>query len=52
MSKVVFQFQSFGSNSYRYEWDQMRLALGELSEDDNITVDQILGQESLLVNGW
>ena len=38
------QFQSFGSNSYRYEWDQMRLALGELSEDDNITVDQILGQ--------
>jgi len=29
----------------------MRLALGELSED-NITVDQILGQESLLVNGW
>lgn len=24
----------------QYEWDQMRLALGELSEDDNITVDQ------------
>jgi hypothetical protein len=30
----------------------MRLALGELSEADNITVDQIHGQESLLVNGW
>ena len=25
----------------RYEWDQMRLALGELSDDDNISVEQL-----------
>lgn len=41
--KIPSNFTHFTSRSLlRYEWDQMRIALSELGEDDNITIDQLL----------